>query len=100
VPGALALAEDGAVQVTGLSVADADAGANAIVMTLSVGHGTLQLLADVPGWLGASMIAGNGSGSVALTGTLPQLNATLAATAALPTRPPRAVAALRPTSTR
>ncbi len=87
VPGALALAEDGAVQVTGLSVADADAGANAIVMTLSVGHGTLHLLADVPGGLGASMIAGNGSGSVALTGTLAQLNATLAASGALVYRP-------------
>jgi Ca2+-binding RTX toxin-like protein len=72
--GPVATSEDaGAVAVTGLSVSDVDS--NALTVTLSVSHGTLTAN---PGGSGA-MVAGNGSGTVVISGTQSQINAALAA---------------------
>src|SRR5258708_2698368 len=42
-------------------------------------HSTLTVLTNVSGGLGAGGVSGNGSGTVVLTGTVTQINATLAA---------------------
>ena len=60
---------------TGLSVSDVDAGgASNIVATLSVVEGTLTVAAGTSG----VTVAGSGTGSVTLTGTVAQINALLA----------------------
>ena len=58
----------------GLSVSDIDANAGALTTTLSVEHGALTVAA-----IGGAMVDGSGTGSVVLSGTLAQINATLAA---------------------
>ena len=78
-PGALTVDEDTDLAVTGLHVADVDAADGVLRTTLSVGAGTLRVRADAPGGLAPSAIVGNGSAQLTLTGTLAQLNATLAA---------------------
>ena len=59
-----------ALQGTGLSVADADAGLAMINLTLSVDAGTLTVAAGTTG----VSIGGSGTGSVLVIGTLTQLN--------------------------
>jgi len=76
--GAVATNEDAAsVAVTGLSVGDADSGN--LTVTLSVGRGTITVDTAVPGGVAAGQVTGNGSGSVTLTGSQAEINATLAA---------------------
>jgi serralysin len=55
-----------------LSVFDADAGSGILSTTLSVQHGTLSLGAD-----GGATLTGNGTGTVAISGTLAQIVAAL-----------------------
>ena len=43
-------------------------------------HGTLTVLTNVSGGLTAGEVTNNGTGTVVLTGTVAQINATLAAT--------------------
>ena len=75
VPGAQTVAEDTNLSITGLSISDADAnGASNITTTLSVAHGTLTVLSA-----GGAAVSGSGTSSVTLTGTVDQINATLAA---------------------
>ena len=75
--GAVAASEDGgAVAVTGLSVSDVDS--NALTVTLSAANGTISVAAGVPGGLSSGQISNNGSGSVTLSGTQSEINATLA----------------------
>jgi hypothetical protein len=62
---------------TGLSVSDADAGNGTETVTLSVAEGTLTVAA---GGSGASVL-GSGTASVAITGTLAQINALFGADA-------------------
>ncbi|WP_306919933.1 VCBS domain-containing protein, partial [Rhizobium mesoamericanum] len=73
IPSAVTVNEDTSVALTGLSVADVDAGSSTITTTLSVLHGTLTLAS-----LGGAQVSGNGSGQVTLTGTVAQINAALA----------------------
>ena len=71
VPGALSTNEDIAKAITGLAVADADAAVGSLTVTLQVAHGTLVVSG------GTSGIAGSGSASVTLTGTVAAINSTL-----------------------
>jgi large repetitive protein len=74
VPAAQTTAEDAARAITGLSIADVDVAAGAMTVTLAVTNGTLTVSG------GTALVAGSGSGTVTLTGTLAQINSTLAAT--------------------
>ena len=69
VPGAQSVAEDTALPIAGVSVADIDS--SALTTTLKVSSGTLNVTA------GAG-VSGNGSASVTITGTAAQINAALA----------------------
>jgi hypothetical protein len=79
VPAALSVNEDVSLLITGLAVADVDAGDGEIMVTLSVAHGTLNMLDGVTGGLTGGQISGDNTGAVTLTGTLAAINATLAA---------------------
>ena len=59
---------------TGLSIGDVDAGGASVTATLSVVSGTLTVTAGTTG----AAVAGSGSNSVTLTGTLTQINNLLA----------------------
>jgi hypothetical protein len=59
---------------TGLSMSDADAGTNGVHVTLSVGEGTLSVGSGLTG----VTVAGSGTSSVTLDGTLTQVNDLLA----------------------
>lgn len=69
---------DGTLALTGLSFADADHGSLSVTLA-TTRYGSLTLRTNVSGGLSASDIGNNGSRSVTLTGTLAQINATLAA---------------------
>ena len=73
--------EDGSTAITGVSVSDIDANpaSDTIEVVLSVNNGTLTLLTNVTNGLGSTDIAGNGSGTVTLTGPQNKINTTLAA---------------------
>ena len=75
----LSVAEDTNLAITGISISDSDAGGNPIQVTLTVVHGTLDIRTDVEGGLTSSDVTGDATGTVTLTGTLVQINATLAA---------------------
>ena len=70
VPGAQSVAEDTALPIAGVSVADIDS--SALTTTLNVSSGTLNVTA------GGAGVTGNGSASVTITGTAAQINAALA----------------------
>src|SRR5262249_14118738 len=78
VPSSFSATEGVATALTGISISDPDATGN-VTTTLSVLHGTLTVAAGVVGGLTAGGIAGSGTGTVTLTGTVQQINATLAA---------------------
>ena len=73
IPGIQAATEDTTQAITGLSIADVDAGAGELRVSLNVTHGTL----NVSG--GSAIIAGSGTDTVTLTGTVTAINATLGA---------------------
>jgi len=74
VPGTQAIEANTATAIVGLSVSDADAGGASITTTLSVTHGTLSVTSA-----GGAAVAGSGTNSVTLTGSVGQINTTLAA---------------------
>jgi Ca2+-binding RTX toxin-like protein len=77
--------------VTGISVfdVDADPATQDITVTLSVGVGTLTIRTDVVGGIeAADVISGNGTGTIVITATQDQINATLAAMSPNFTGPP------------
>ncbi|HEX8916817.1 MAG TPA: hypothetical protein VF796_30990, partial [Humisphaera sp.] len=76
VPAALTGYQNVPLVLAGISVADPDAAAGVLTVTLGVTTGTVTV-ANVAGGVGT--ISGNGSATVTLSGTLAQLNATLAA---------------------
>jgi hypothetical protein len=76
--GPLVALQDTDTPVTGISVADVDAGADAVELELSVVEGTLTVDTLVPGGVGALQVAGNGSAAVTITASVAQINATLA----------------------
>jgi hypothetical protein len=69
--------------IDGLGVMDVDAGVQNVVTTMSVQHGVLTLTTTAPAGLAASQIGGNGSATVVMTGTVGQINRSLAFTPAL-----------------
>uniref|UniRef100_UPI000AC37846 beta strand repeat-containing protein n=1 Tax=Sphingomonas sp. CCH10-B3 TaxID=1768757 RepID=UPI000AC37846 len=62
----------------GVVIADVDAGTGVLTATLSVGYGVLNV---TTGTSGATIVSGNGTGSLVVSGTLAQLNALLASDA-------------------
>jgi hypothetical protein len=72
--------EDTAIAITGLSISDVDANPASDVMTvtLAVAHGTLTIRTDVAGGITAGEVSGNGSSSIAVSGTQNEIDATLA----------------------
>ena len=70
VPGAQSVAEDTALPIAGVSVADIDS--SALTTTLNVSSGTLNVTAG-----GGAGVSGNGSASVTITGTAAQINTAL-----------------------
>ena len=75
VPGPQTVAEDTNLAITGLSISDVDAGsATNITTTLSVANGTLTVTSA-----GGAAVSGSGTGTVTLTGSIAQINTTLAA---------------------
>lgn len=86
VPGvAVNAVEDGSVAITGLSVSDVDAdpATDIITVTLSVTEGILTISTAVANGVTAGDVSGNGTDTVVLTGTLNEINATLANATAL-----------------
>uniref|UniRef100_UPI001177D3F7 Ig-like domain-containing protein n=1 Tax=Crenothrix polyspora TaxID=360316 RepID=UPI001177D3F7 len=65
--------------ITGVSIADVDAGTADVTVTLGVEKGTLTLLANVLGGLTAAQITGNGTDTIEITAPLSVINTTLAA---------------------
>ncbi|MEM7250999.1 MAG: hypothetical protein AAF493_06235, partial [Pseudomonadota bacterium] len=59
------------VHGTGFSVSDADEAGGGAIATLSVGEGTVTVVA---GTSGVTITGGNGTGAVTLTGTIAQIN--------------------------
>jgi hypothetical protein len=81
---AMNFSEDTAANaITGVSISDVDANpaTQAITVSLSVANGTLTIRTDVVGGITSGMITGgaNGTGSIVVTATQNQINATLAA---------------------
>jgi len=83
-PATYSTLEDTAIGLTGLQIADADAGSGAVSVTLSVDAGALTA-----GTAGGVTISGSGTGSITLSGTLANINAYLAS-ASRPTFTPAA----------
>ncbi|MNQ17251.1 Poly(beta-D-mannuronate) C5 epimerase 1 [compost metagenome] len=75
--------EDTTLKLSGLSVADIDAGAGSISVTLSVSRGTLTAATA-----NGVTVSGSGSSSVVLSGTLANINAYLADAATQPAYTP------------
>jgi VCBS repeat-containing protein len=78
-PATLTAGQDADAPVTGISVADPDAGTAQIQLALSAGHATVTVRNNVGGGVPASRITGNGTGTVTMTGSLAEINATLSA---------------------
>jgi hypothetical protein len=78
----LTATEGTALKISNLSITDLDAGTSNITVNLSVGKGYLTVN-NVAGGVVSSDITSNGTGNVILTGTLNQINTTLAANAGL-----------------
>ena len=86
VGGAVSVNEDNAVALTGVFIGDVDGSpGDTYTVLLSVQHGTLAILTNVPGGItGANIVGGgNGTNGLTITGTLAQINATLAAAGGL-----------------
>ncbi len=77
-PTPLGVNEDTLVYVSGLVVSDVDAAGGPLRVTLSVLHGSLTLNSTVSGGIPSGQISGNGGASVTISGTLTQINTTLA----------------------
>ncbi|MES2245444.1 MAG: tandem-95 repeat protein [Pseudomonadota bacterium] len=73
-PASIAVTEDVATVVTGISIGDADAASSTMNVTLSVPTGTLTAISG-----GGVTVTGSGSGSVVLAGTQANINAFIAA---------------------
>jgi hypothetical protein len=65
--------------ISGISVADPDAGGNDLAMTLSVLDGTLTLDTSVVNGVVAGDVTGNGTDALTVSGTQSEINNTLAA---------------------
>ncbi|MBF0621417.1 MAG: tandem-95 repeat protein, partial [Magnetococcales bacterium] len=72
------VSEDTDVAITGLSVADSDAGSSDVILTLSVDSGYLTVNDAVAGGVITGDISRNGDHVVTIVGTLDEINTTLA----------------------
>ncbi len=81
VGGTTAATEDTGIAVTGISVFDVDANpaTQDIVVTLTVGHGTLSVFTNVGGGIEAADVQNDGTATVTITATQNQINTTFAA---------------------
>jgi hypothetical protein len=79
VPPTGATAADTPISLTGLSIADEDAGNSPIAVVLSATGGTDTVSTSVSGGIGSSDVTGNGTGAVLILSTVAKINATLAA---------------------
>jgi len=66
------------VWVTGISVADPDAGSDNVSLVFAVSHGTLRVQTNVTSGIVPADVSGNDSASVTVTASLAKINATLA----------------------
>jgi hypothetical protein len=73
-PGSIGVTEDVASALTGISFADVDAASGTVTATLSVGSGSLAATSG-----GNVTVAGSGTASLTLTGSIADINAFLAA---------------------
>ena len=71
-PGTQTTAEDTSKAIVGLAISDVDAGGGTMTVILAVNNGTLAVSG------GTATITNSGTGTVTLTGTVAQINATLA----------------------
>jgi VCBS repeat-containing protein len=78
VPSAQTTAEDTAKVITGLQIADLDAGSSTVTVSLSVEHGTISLATGT----GVTLMT-NGTSSVQLSGTVTAINTLLATASAV-----------------
>ena len=74
VPGPQSVNEDANLIIAGLAISDVDAASGTLSTTLSVANGALTVVA-----VGGAAVSGSGTGSVVVTGTVAQINATLTA---------------------
>ena len=74
VPGAQDVEANTNIAIAGISIADPDVGSGTMTTTLSAAHGTVTVASA-----GGATVGGSGTATVTLTGTLAQINATLAA---------------------
>ncbi len=86
--GPILVAQDTAKAITGISVADPDAGPANIQITLTVNQGTLQVATNVVGGLTTAQISGNGTATVVLTAPQGTFNTTMASETGLVFTPP------------
>ncbi|MBL7646019.1 MAG: tandem-95 repeat protein [Candidatus Hydrogenedentes bacterium] len=77
VPGGQSVNEDTTTGISGISIADPDAGGGSLTVTLGVAQGRIAVNTAASGGVTAGNITGNNSSSVTLAGTLTQLNNTL-----------------------
>ena len=83
-PASASVTEDVTTAITGIQIADVDAGSGDVTVTLEVTLGTLSVLAGVTGGLNSTQIVpSNGNRTVTLTGTVAAINVTLAAVSGL-----------------
>ena len=81
--GSISALEELPATIAGISFSDIDAGSNDVTVTLSANNGILTVDTTVPGGLSAGEVAANGSSTVTLTGSISQINASLAAATGL-----------------
>lgn len=77
-PVSISLLEDTETIVSGLSIADVDAGTNSIIVNFSVDAGSLTLADTIAGGVESGEISGNGTTDITVTATLEQINTSLA----------------------
>ncbi|MHC4877874.1 MAG: SdrD B-like domain-containing protein [Planctomycetota bacterium] len=77
VPGGQTVMQDSSLSISGISIADVDAGSADVTLTLEVSNGTITLDVSAPGGVNAGDIAGNGTGMATVQGSLAEINATL-----------------------
>ncbi|MDZ8096654.1 MAG: DUF4347 domain-containing protein [Nostoc sp. DedQUE05] len=75
--------EDASVTIPGIAINDVDAGNSLLSVILTATKGTVTIKSDVVGGLTSTSINNNSSSNVTLTGTVSQINATLADIAGL-----------------
>jgi hypothetical protein len=86
-PSTQSITTGSSLAVQGISVADPDAGSGKLTVTVNAAFGTLKINGNVSGGIPTAGISNNNTGSVVLSGTLQQINATLANAAGLTYQP-------------